>query len=170
MSPRPEALFLHDGVGRLLTWEAADAVLCRCSVWGVRRVSGACRGLHEPSTGASAHGPRGAVLTTVKASVGAGWGEGSGESGCPCPWLSLSQGRGQPFLLEIGPDAPQPSSTGMSVRRQAFSLVFLSPGRSRGIVSPPGTGQTTQIVGRFRNQCPGRSRPASRRCAESQAG
>ena len=27
MSPRPEALFLHDGVGRLFTWEAADAVL-----------------------------------------------------------------------------------------------------------------------------------------------
>ena len=44
MSPRPEALFLHDGVGRLLTWEAADAVLCLCSAWGVRGVPGDCTG------------------------------------------------------------------------------------------------------------------------------
>ena len=62
MSPRPEALFLHDGVGRLLMREAADAVL---RLYGFR----AARGQHEPSTGASAHGPRGAGLTTVKPSV-----------------------------------------------------------------------------------------------------
>ena len=43
--------------------EAADAVLCLCVG------SGPAWGRHESSTGASAHGPRGAALTTVKASV-----------------------------------------------------------------------------------------------------
>ena len=48
MSPRPEALFLHDGVGRLLMREAADAVLRLCAGFSCCRggLSGAARGLH----------------------------------------------------------------------------------------------------------------------------
>ncbi|OLO46546.1 hypothetical protein BKH30_12640 [Actinomyces oris] len=70
MSPRPEALFLHDGVGRLLAWEVADAVLRLHSGSGAYVQSpGRARGLHEPSTGVSAHGSRDAVLATVKSSV-----------------------------------------------------------------------------------------------------
>ena len=42
MSPRPEALFLHDGVGRLLIREAADAVLRLRGSAGPRGLPGDC--------------------------------------------------------------------------------------------------------------------------------
>ena len=149
MSPRPEALFLHDGVGRppprgggrppgggggggggrplgpghpvVLTtpWclfpstrggppprigAAPDAVLRLRA--GECQSPGPAWGQHEPSTGASAHGPRGAALATVKALVAHRMGAGSGKAGRPRPCLSLSQGRGRPLRLEGGPDGP----------------------------------------------------------------
>ena len=70
-------------------------------------LSGSAWGLHEPSTGASAHGPWGAALTTVKVSVEHRMGEGSGKAGRPRPCLSLSQGRGRPLRLEGSPDGLQ---------------------------------------------------------------
>ena len=66
MSPRPEALFFTtasaaSSCGRRPTpfFACVRGFLLSGSAWG----------LHEPSTGASAHGPRGAGLTTVKPSV-----------------------------------------------------------------------------------------------------
>ena len=123
--------------------EAADAVLCP----GCTRVHGECLGrprvLHEFSTGASAHGPRGALLTTVQASVEHRIG-GVVEAGRPRPCLSLSQGRGRP--PRSAARVRQLFLTGMSVRRYALSLVLLSAWWSRVMVSPPGSGQTTQMV------------------------
>ena len=47
MSPRPEALFLHDGVGHLLIREAADAVLRLCAGFlAVGVCLGTARALH----------------------------------------------------------------------------------------------------------------------------
>ena len=122
---------------------------------GARRRSspaGACQspgpawGQHEPSTGASAHGPRRAALATVKALVVHRMGEGSGEAGCPRPCLSLSQGRGRPLRLVRVPDRPQLFLTGMSVRRKAKSATSFHAAWSRVTVSPPGSGQMTQTV------------------------
>ena len=51
MSPRPEALFLHDGVGRLLMREVADAVLRLRVVRGVLVLPG-----DSPGTARALHG------------------------------------------------------------------------------------------------------------------
>ena len=97
MSPRPEVLFLHDGVGRLLMREAADAVLRLRVVQGVLGLPG-----DSPGTARALHGGICPWSARCRADYGEAVGgasrwRGSGEAGCPRSCLSLSQGRGRPL-------------------------------------------------------------------------